>query len=83
MKEKALSEMTDEELIAESKKIKSTHLINALIIGFLIGIVVYSVWKNSLGFFTLIPLFFTYKLVNKSNGRKKELERLLKDRNLK
>jgi len=35
----------------------------------MIGIVVYSVVKNSFGFFTLIPQFFAYKLVNKSKKR--------------
>jgi hypothetical protein len=83
VKEKKLSELTDQELIQESKKMKSMHIMNALVIGFMIGIVVYSTLNNSLGFFTLIPLFFVYKLVNKSNYRNKELKSLLKERNLK
>ena len=48
------------------KKMKSTHITNAVLIGFLIGIVLYSIAKNSWGFFTLIPLFFVYKLINHS-----------------
>lgn len=56
---------------------------NAVLIGFLVGIVIYSVVKNTLGLVTLIPLFFAYKLVNKSNKNKQELEILLKERNLK
>ncbi|WP_281540582.1 hypothetical protein [Maribacter aestuarii] len=39
---------------------------NAIFIGFLIGIIIYSVVKNSVGFFTIIPLFFIYLLVKKS-----------------
>lgn len=45
---------------------KSTPITNAVLIGFLIGIVLYSVAKNSWGFFTLIPLFLAYKLINHS-----------------
>jgi len=48
-----------------SKKEIRNQLINATIIGFLIGIIIFSVAKNSWGFFTLIPLFLIYKLANK------------------
>ncbi|WP_428659395.1 FUSC family protein [Runella sp.] len=83
MQERNLSELTDQELVQEAKKRKSVSIINALLIGFLIGIVLYSVIKNSLGFFTLIPLFFAYKLINNSKYNNQELENLLKERNLK
>ncbi|HJS00346.1 MAG TPA: hypothetical protein VJ780_05365 [Flavobacterium sp.] len=83
MKEKKLSELTDQELLQEAKKMKSTSMTNAVLIGFFIGIVFYSILKNSLGFLTLIPLFFAYKLINNSKYKNKELENLLKERNLK
>ncbi len=83
MKEKKLSELTDQELLQEAKKMKSTAITNAVLIGFLIGIVFYSIVKNSLGFLTLIPLFLAYKLINNSKHSNKELEHLLKERNLK
>ena len=84
MNQKALSELTDQELLDESKKIKSFSITNAFFIGFLIGIVVYSVVKNSWGMLTLIPLYFVYKLINDpKNKRVQELEILLKERNLK
>lgn len=76
------AELTDQELLREAKKRKSTNVINALLIGFLVGIVIYSVKEDSLGFFTLIPLFFAYKLINKPTYNNKELEALLKERNL-
>ncbi len=82
MKQKELSELTDQELLDEAKKMKSTSITNALFIGFMIGIVIYSIVKNSLGFFTLIPLFFAYKLVKNSKNNK-PLEKELKARNLK
>lgn len=62
--QKELSELTDQELLDKAKKKKSNSIMNALLIGFLIGIVIYSVVNNSLGFFTLIPLFFVYKLIS-------------------
>lgn len=78
-----LSELTDQELLAEAKKRKSTSRMNAVFIGFLGGIIIYSVVKNSIGFLMLIPLFLAYKLINKSKHDKKELEQVLKKRNLK
>lgn len=83
MIEKELSELTNEELLQEAKKRKSASIMNALLIGFLAGVIVYSVVKNSLGFLTLIPLYFIYKLINNSKYKSKELEDLLRERNLK
>lgn len=84
MKQKQLRELTDQELLQEAKKRRSTSIMNAVLIGFLLGIVFYSVAKNSLGFLTLIPLFFAYKLINnKPKYDNQELETLLKERNLK
>ena len=83
MNQKELSELTNEELLQEAKKRKSASIMNALLIGFLAGVIVYSIVKNSLGFFTLIPLYFIYKLINNSKYKSKELEDLLRERNLK
>jgi hypothetical protein len=83
MEQKKLTELTDEELLIEAKKMKSTMILNALLIGFLVGIMVYSITKNGLGFLTLILLFVAYKLINRSNYDKKELEKILIERGLK
>ncbi|MBX7241065.1 MAG: FUSC family protein [Bacteroidia bacterium] len=84
MTNKDLSELTNEELLAEAKKLKTFSITNALFIGFLGGIVFYSVIKNSWVMFTLIPLYFIYRMINDPrNKRKEELEALLKERNLK
>ena len=83
MNQKELSEFTNQELLEEAKKLKSFSMTNALLIGFLFGIIIYSFAKNSWGLLTLIPLYFIYKLVNDpKNGRLKTLEKLLKERNL-
>jgi cbb3-type cytochrome oxidase subunit 3 len=76
MTERKLSELTDEELLQEAKKMKSNSIMNAVLIGFFIGVIVYSVVKNTIGLVTLIPIFFVYRLVNKSNYNNQELERL-------
>ncbi len=82
MSQKELSELTDQELLDEAKKMKSNSIFYSLFIGFLIGIVIYSIVVNSWGFFTLIPLFLAYKFIKNPNDNK-ALEKLLKERNLK
>ena len=82
MTQKPLSELSDEELLEKAKKKQSMDVTNALLIGFMMGVVVYSIVKNTWGFFTLIPLFIAYKLYNNSK-KDKALEEILKERNLK
>lgn len=76
-----LSKLTDQELLAEAKKMKSSNLTNAVIIGIMIGIIIFSIVKNSVGMVTLIPLYFAYRLLN--DPKNKALEKILKERNLK
>jgi hypothetical protein len=84
MTNKDLSELTDQELLDEAKKMKSFSITNALAIGFFVGIIIYSIAKNSWGMLTLIPLYFIHKMINDpKNKRSKDLERLLKERKLK
>ncbi len=52
----------------ENNETKKTKTLNAILIGVLIGIVAYSVFNSTWGFFTLIPLYIIYKLVNKKDG---------------
>jgi ABC-type phosphate transport system permease subunit len=84
MEQKEYTKMTDEELLNEAKEMKSFSFTNALLIGFLVGVIFYSVVKNSWGMLTLIPLYFIYKLINDPKNKKgKELQSLFKERNLK
>jgi F0F1-type ATP synthase assembly protein I len=83
MESKEYTQMTDQELLEEAKKLKSFSITNALLIGVLIGIIFYSIIKNSWGMITLIPLYFIYKMINDPKNKKvKELQVLLKERNL-
>ncbi|MDP3462669.1 MAG: hypothetical protein Q8S18_07770 [Bacteroidales bacterium] len=84
MKQKELPELTDQELLEEVKKLKSFSITNAFLIGFLVGIVIFSVIKSTFGFLMLIPLYFIHKLINDPKAkRSKALNELLKERNLK
>ncbi|HPR26301.1 hypothetical protein [Lentimicrobium sp.] len=81
MKQKEVSELTDQELIEEEKKIKPSPIVDAFFIGFLVGVIIYSLLVNSWGFLTLIPLFMIYRLLKKSK-RYEMLKNELKRRNL-
>jgi hypothetical protein len=60
---------------------KSSFITNAFFIGFLIGIVVFSIVKNSWGFFTLISFYFFYRLI-KNYKNDKSLKKELAAQNL-
>lgn len=81
MNQKELSELTNEELLQEAKKIKSTNIYDAVIFGFLIGVAVYSAVKNGFGLLSFLPLIYIPISV-KNKAKHKELERLLKERDL-
>ncbi len=81
MSQKELSEMTNEELLLEGKKIKSSNIINAVLFGVMIGIAGYSTIKKGLGILTFFPLLLIQMLL-KNNARKKAFETELKERNL-
>ena len=81
MNQKELSELTDQELLEEAQKTKLSPIMNSFFVGFLIGIIIYSLVASSYGFLTIIPLYFAYKLIDNSK-KNKELEAVLKERNL-
>jgi len=81
MNQKELSELTDQELMEEAKKIKPSPIVDAFFIGFLVGIIIYGFVANSWGFLILIPLFLIYGLLKKSK-RNEALKKELKERNL-
>jgi hypothetical protein len=89
MEKKDLSELTDEELLIEKKKLKNSKIFHAVSIGFLAGILIFGVvsWSLSsekhLGFLIpmLIPIAFIYKLVKNPN-KNRDLEEVLKERDL-
>lgn len=82
MSREELLELSDDELLKRANKMKSDSLMTALLIGICIGVIFWSVAKNTWGLFTLVPLFFIYKMVNKSESHQ-ALKEVLKERNLK
>lgn len=86
MKPENLTELSDQELLQKVNKIRSNRIIDAVIIGFTIGVVIYSAVKNGFGFFTFFTLLLTYIIVRNSKNNKileKEIQRELGSRNLK
>lgn len=85
MKQEELSVLTDIELLVEAKKMKSAEIMSATLIGFMIGIIIFSIWKNTIGLFTLIPLYFIFRVFHnpKNNEKNKALKGVLKERGLK
>jgi hypothetical protein len=86
MKTGNLTELSEQELFQKIKTIKNNKIIDATIIGFTIGIAVYSAVVNGLGFFTFFPLILAYIIVRNSTNNKileKEIQKELKSRNLK
>ena len=81
MIQKELSELTNEELLLEGKRIKSGNIVNAVLFGVMIGVATWSTVKYGLGIITFFPLLFIQMLL-KNNARKKAFEKELKERNL-
>ncbi len=69
MKNEKIKESSNKELLELAKQKKKSTIINAFLIGFLIGIIIYGVAKNNLSFFALIPLFIAYKILNNPKNK--------------
>lgn len=81
MKQKPITDLSNEQLLQERKKTKNGTIVSGFCIGFLIGVAIYSTINNGLGFFTFFPLFFILIFVN--NVKKgKELKQEVADRDL-
>lgn len=81
MDEKELRLLSNEELLDEEKKLRSFSILNAVLIGFLVGIIIVSIFLKSYTLVLLIPLFFIYQLQNNpKNKRLKAIQEILKDR---
>ena len=81
MNQEELSQLSDEQLLEAAKANKPSPMIDAFFIGFLAGIIVFSVVANAWGFFTLIPLYLIYLFLKKPK-QYEALKKELKERNL-
>lgn len=80
--QKEQPELTDNELLQEVKKSKKTNLFDSIFFGVLIGIAIYSTVNHGLGLLTFLPIVYI-PIAAKNKIKKKEMEKLLKERNLK
>ncbi|MCS5491028.1 FUSC family protein [Algoriphagus limi] len=80
MNQSELSQLSDEELLEVAKNNKPSPIIDAFFIGFLIGIIIFSVVSNTWGLVTIIPLFLIYIFLKKPK-KYEALKQELKKRN--
>lgn len=64
------SESTDQKWKEEAQKNKPSPLLDAFLIGFLAGIILFSLLASTWGFLTLIPLFLIYGILKKNEKKK-------------
>jgi hypothetical protein len=89
MERKDFLKLSNDELLIEKKKLQKSKIVYALMIGFLVGILIFGIvaWllspKKRLGFFIpmLFPVFFIFKMI-KNSKKNTDLEEILKQRNL-
>ena len=85
MNPQGLTELSDLELLQKMKAIKTNKIVDAVIVGFTLGIVAYSAVNNGFGFFTFFPLLITYVIVRNSANNKileQEIQKELNSRNI-
>lgn len=71
---KDYSKLTLDELLTEEKKIKKVEITSAVLIGFLIGVMVYGVAKNGFGFlYIFIPLLLIAGIAKNAQNLKQKL----------
>jgi len=78
MSPEEISRLSDNELLEMAQNNKPSPLIDAFFIGFLVGIIIFSVAANAWGILTLIPLYLIYIMLKKPKryeAMKKELEK--------
>ncbi|CAI8871469.1 hypothetical protein [Chryseobacterium sp. IT-36CA2] len=81
--EKELSELTDQELLEKKRTIEARNIVNAIILGVLAGIAIYSTITKGLGLMTFLPIIFAFFVANSWNKDKRALKREIDSRNLK
>ena len=70
MQPKKPSDLTDQELLQQAKKIRRNKISSAVFIGLLAGIGIYSIANNGLNFLPFILLFFILAAVKKGATHK-------------
>ncbi len=69
MTDKKIADLSDKELLQQMNKLRNGKIIDSLIIGFSMGVVVYSA-VNGFNIFTLSPFLIVYLIVKNSKNNK-------------
>ena len=71
------SKWTLEDLITEEKKVKRKEITSSVLIGFLMGVIIYGVARNGFGFlYIFIPLLLIAGIYRNSQKLRKDLEEI-------
>ncbi|MBL7952959.1 MAG: FUSC family protein [Flavobacteriales bacterium] len=81
MVSKEPAELTNEELLLEAKRLKPMKIMDAVLIGVLIGIATYSTVKNGAGLLSFLPLVYL-PIAARNRIKLGKVEALLKERGL-
>ncbi len=74
---KDYTQLTKEELLVEEKKTRNEMILAAVMIGFLIGVMVFGFARNGFGIlYTVIPLGLIYLTHRNSNTTKEKLAKI-------
>jgi F0F1-type ATP synthase assembly protein I len=82
MNQNDLSQLSDKELLEQAKIDKPSPIIDAFLIGILIGIITYSFVASTWGLVTLVPVLIIYALLKKPK-KYEPIKKELRKRNLK
>lgn len=82
MNQEQLTQLTDSELLEYAKNFKPSPLVDAFIIGFLVGIIIFGVAVSAWGLFLLVPLYIIHVFLKKPK-KYVALQKELKERGLK
>ena len=85
MQSEKIKEYSNQKLESKLKELKTGNIINAFIIGFTIGIFIYSAINNGFGIITFFPLAIAYLIIKNSKSSKileNELKRELESRKI-
>ncbi|MCB0761819.1 MAG: FUSC family protein [Flavobacteriales bacterium] len=81
MKKEELTQLSDEDLKAEVKRAKSGKWFDAVFFGVLVGVAVYSTFKNGLGLLTFLPLAYL-PMAGKNKMHRAAVQEVARDRGL-
>ncbi|OEK04946.1 hypothetical protein [Roseivirga misakiensis] len=74
-----INALSDEELLEAARKAKTSKSYDAVIIGLLLGVSIYSIITNGFGLLTFLPLLY-FPIASKNEKHRKAILNALKER---